>query len=181
MRKEIFGELYAQNSRKICKVLYCLGYSYNDIEDIMQDSFLIAYEKWSQLKNIEVFDKWCIKIAINVAKRKSNRAKTEVLLENPEGIKLLLEKFDLENYCFDFDDAIYMAVEEEVKKLPSVYGHPFCLFVVDEYSYRDISTMLEVKMGTVKSRIFRAKVILRTHLNDRTMMQEQYLTLDNAR
>ena len=65
-----------------------------------------------------------------------------------------------------FDGASVNPSWEAVKKLPDKYKIPILLFYMEELSIADISGMLDLSEGTIKSRIHRAKKILKQKLED---------------
>jgi RNA polymerase sigma-70 factor (ECF subfamily) len=61
-------------------------------------------------------------------------------------------------------DEFRTIVQEEIEKLPSMYGGIFTLFVIQEMSYEEIVRITGLPVGTIKARLFRARALLRNVL-----------------
>lgn len=133
----------------------CLKYAHNyaDAEDILQDSFIIIFNKIEQYKGDGSFEGWMKRITINVALQKyRQKTRLEVVRED----KVI--------------DETYVDVEENleadflltlVQQLPNQYRLVFNLYVLDHFSHKEIAEMLKISEGTSKSNLSRARSILK--------------------
>lgn len=165
------SEMTMDNGRLVCSVselveqYYSLLYRYSfrltgsaaDAEDIVQQTFLIAQTKIDQLREPQHAKAWLFTIARNAYLKdyREKRGTNHVSLENiPElsGECPAEAKLDREQLLAILDE-----LEDE-------YRTPLILFYFDEFSYKEIAAQMEMPIGTVMSRLSRAKAYLRRRL-----------------
>ena len=143
------GKLFAL-SLKYCQ-------SKTDAEDVLQDSFITAFEKIHQFKNTGSFEGWLKRIVINTALQRYREKSPLQLVKN---------NYDVE------EEGEVVAVEEEenvdidylleiIQQLPNRYRLVFNLYVLDNYSHKEIAEMLDISEGTSKSNLSRARILLK--------------------
>ncbi|QLY77898.1 RNA polymerase sigma factor [Clostridium intestinale] len=116
--------------------------------DVVQDTILTVYEKISTLKNPSSFKSWLLKIVVNKSKSELSKQNKIIYLENSIEIPIIdkeLEKIELMSL---------------VSNLPDDFKSVIILFYFNDLSYKEISEILDIPEGTVKSRLFRGKEIL---------------------
>lgn len=152
------SQVYQLFSDKLFAV--CLKYSpnYQDAEDTLQDSFLIIFDKIKQYKNKGSFEGWLKRITINTALQKY-RKKNHFQIVKEDSFIEEIEELALENYVFNVDVLLGF-----IQDLPDRYRMVFNLYLLDNYSHKEISEMLEISEGTSKSNLSRARKILRNKL-----------------
>lgn len=133
----------------------CLKYSrnYEEAQDNLQESFLLIFEKIGQFKNKGSFEGWAKRVVINYTLQQyRNQNIFEIVSENiPEEESL---EIDDENVSLEFLTKI-------IQELPDRYRLVFNLYVMDDYSHKEIADMLSINIGTSKSNLARAKGILK--------------------
>jgi RNA polymerase sigma-70 factor (ECF subfamily) len=128
-----------------------------DAEDLTQQTFLFAQRKYEQLREPEKCRAWLTAILRN-AYRKSYRrqaAGNAVSLEDtaePAGEVLRDQPLDQEE------------LQAALADLPEEYRSAVILFYLEDLSYKEIATTLEIPIGTVMSRLSRGKEFLRRRL-----------------
>ena len=135
--------------------------------DIMQDTFITVFEKLSTLKDYRTFFKWQKVIAIN--KCKNFLAKNKEVLLSKENEEYDDEYFDMEELNNEFIPHEYIESKEKReiilniidKNLSEVQKMVIMLFYYEEKSIKDISEILVCSQGTVKSRLFKSRDILK--------------------
>lgn len=123
-----------------------------DVEDAIQTTILIAFNKINTLKDERYFKTWLIRILINECNKiyKKNKNNQKEISD---------ELYTTQNYeNIDLYDAI-KCLKEDLRVITILY-------YFDDMSYKDISTALNIAEGTVKSRLFRAKEALYEILKD---------------
>lgn len=138
--------------------------------DIMQDTFITVFEKLSTLKDYRTFFKWQKVIAIN--KCKNFLAKNKEVLLSKENEEYDNEYFHMEELNDEFIPHKYIESKEKReiilniidKNLSEVQKMVIMLFYYEEKSIKDISEILECSQGTIKSRLFKSRDILKASI-----------------
>lgn len=136
-------------------------------EDISQDAFLRAYEKLDTLQNKEQFFPWLKRIAINLARNHYVRGKRIVDIESEES-----DDNYFENRIAGGDSPEDYIIKDELKKyvrmfvdaLPERLRTVVILREVEDMSYEEIADILNIPLGTVRSRLFNARQIIKDRL-----------------
>ena len=136
----------------------CLKYSrnYEEAQDNLQESFLIIFEKISQYKNSGSFEGWAKRIVINYVLQQYRKQNI---------FEIVSEKIPAEEDIEIDDDTVSLEfLTKIIQELPDRYRLVFNLYVLDGYSHKEISEMLEINIGTSKSNLARAKAILKNKI-----------------
>lgn len=174
----LFRKLFETHGLEIAKMLRGQGYSEDELEEIMQNAYMKAFESFHKLKDVNAFIPWFKRIVINEGKQlirrnQAGKRKMVISFTSEEELESALEEKAWAAYCVSDDLEIRLWLKEAMKTLPKKYLIPFKLSVVENYTYSEIAKILEISEGTVKSRISRAKKILRKKLEDRTLEEEE--------
>jgi len=147
------GELYKLYSSKLFTI--CLKYSRNHAEaqDNLQDAFVTIFKKISQFKSKGSFEGWIKRITINTSLQ-CYRAKGVYSIVNQD---IPDDSWEVE----DTDDISLDYLLQIIQELPDRYRLVFNLYVLDDYSHKEIAEMLEISQGTSKSNLARARDILK--------------------
>ncbi|MES1047293.1 sigma-70 family RNA polymerase sigma factor [Heyndrickxia oleronia] len=134
-----------------------------DVADAMQDAIISAYEKLHTLKNDEYFNTWICKILINKCNGILNKNKDVLVIDE----NLFLQDRDDEFQKIELEDAL--------NSLNEVYKLALILYYIVGLNVREISEFLKEPEGTIKSRLSRAKFILRNsyYKSERVMVYEK--------
>ncbi|MFK7752411.1 MAG: RNA polymerase sigma factor [Sedimentitalea sp.] len=131
-----------------------------DADDLLQDACANALQKWEQYDPAQPFDRWMFRVVRNlwvseVRKRKVRMGQGQVPAE--EATELRVEH--------TADETIAAKqVCEKVEDLPEGLSQPLMLVCAEGYSYREASELLGIPIGTVMSRIHRARKLLMSRL-----------------
>tara|TARA_B100001250_G_scaffold156305_1_gene134396 strand:- start:1047 stop:1631 length:585 start_codon:yes stop_codon:yes gene_type:complete len=139
-------------------------------EDVVQDTMLRLYEKKHYYKEIAKFSTWIYTIARNLANtelRKRKRRKTTYLSQMSKEDR----QYDIPAVQDDVDqdlqnEFIRNRINLAIDALPEHFKTVIILRDIQELSYDDISNIVEVPLGTIKSRINRARLQLQAELQD---------------
>ena len=157
------GELYKLFSGKLFAI--CLKYSrnYAEAEDNLQDAFLTIFNKIEQYKDKGSFEGWIKRITVNTALQRYRTEKVfDIINENT------IEDVELE---VDEDTVSIDYLLKIIQELPDRYRLVFNLYVLDGYSHKDRADMLKINIGTSKSNLSRARLILKQTIEDHKTMQ----------
>ena len=130
--------------------------SREEAEDAVQETYLQAWKYWRSFQQGTNCRAWLFRILFNVIKRKANEKRTCVSIEEPKVENLL--HFDRVALIDQFE------MLEIFNQLSVEHREVMLLVVVEEMSYKDAATALGVPMGTVMSRLNRARTELRQRL-----------------
>lgn len=135
----------------------CLKYSksYEDAEDTLQDSFLTIFSKINQFRDKGSFEGWIKRITINIAIEKY-RKKTPLRIIKEEIIEDHEDDIMINENSLNVDFLL-----NSIQQLPDRYRLVFNLYVLDDFSHKEIATLLEISEGTSKSNLSRARKILK--------------------
>lgn len=168
-RNDVLEALVREHSRLIYRVAYAVLRSHADAEDATQETFLRVLRYSAKLANVEEPKTWLAKIAWRVAvDRSKRRGRTrEVALEDPE--KPIVE---VASAHAPADQSVQCAelgatVERMIAALPAKLREPLILSAIEEMSPREIAATLGINEAAVRSRVFRARQILREKLAGR--------------
>jgi RNA polymerase sigma-70 factor (ECF subfamily) len=162
-RKDIKAQeqLYRDYSPKLFSV--CLKYSrnYTEAQDNLQDGFLLIYDKINQFAFKGSFEGWIKRVMINfILQQYRKETFLNLVHENiPEEVEIEIEN-DTE-----IDVNYLMKI---IQELPDRYRLVFNLYVIDGYSHQEIADLLSINIGTSKSNLSRAKVILKDKIESAT-------------
>ena len=162
--KRAFELLVMKYQRRLARLLSRMVRDAAEIEDITQESFIKAYRALPQFRGDSAFYTWLYRIAVNTAKNylvaKGRRAPTTTEFDSEEA-----EGFEDGELLRDIatPDAelhtkqVARAVNEAVDTLPEELRTDITLREIEGLSYEEIAQMMNCPIGTVRSRIFRAR------------------------
>lgn len=162
--KAAFELLVAKYQRKIFRLLSRLIRDPAEVEDVAQEAFIKAYRALPGFRGDSAFYTWLYRIAINTAKNylvaQGRRAPTSTEAEVEDA-----ENFDDATSLRDVDtpDALFLskqigaAVNRAIDGLPQELRTAIVLRELEGLSYEEIAESMNCPIGTVRSRIFRAR------------------------
>ncbi len=165
---EAYGELVKRyQDRLFHSLCYMLG-SREDAKDIAQQTFVRAFQKLSQFRHDSAFYSWLFRIALNEAASYRRRKRPELRLEDvPEDER----KYDPSDPHRDVMPAYQVSLRETqrlvwqaINQLPEEFRQVLVLKEMDNLSYEQIAEIIGCPIGTVRSRLFRARSALRKKL-----------------
>ena len=150
--KEAFHKLIEDNKLKMYKVAKSILKNEDDVCDAIQNALMSAYTNLSKLKNNQYFSTWIIRILINkcydIARENQKRYSNVIDIteyNTDEGIKTY------DNYNSDsIVENVLNKIDEDLKTITVLYYY-------NDYSVTEISEILSIPEGTVKSRLSRAR------------------------
>ncbi len=161
--KKAFDLLVLKYQQRIIKLVSRYVRDPTDTLDVAQDAFLKAYRALPNFRGDSAFYTWLYRIAINTAKNylvTQSRRPME-----SESFRVEGEQVDLESMLKDLatpeslliTDEIKEAIAEAIEQLPDDLRTAINLREVEGLSYEEIADVMTCPIGTVRSRIFRAR------------------------
>ena len=158
-----FELLFTSFKTRLHHSLYKILRNYHETEDIVQQAFLRAWEKIGTFKGNSSFYTWLYRIGFNLAITKINSSRESQLDESFENT--LAAPNDVETGIEDGE--VFETVQSLLDELPEEQRTAYILCEVDTKNYDEIANITGVPVGTVRSRIFRARQYLMDNLKDR--------------
>ncbi len=155
----VFQLLVKRHKEKVRNIIYLTISNSSSVDDIAQEVFITVYKNLKHFRFESQFTTWLYRITVNKCKdhlRKINVRKIFIPIKEAEGETG--RGIDVENK--DVSNIVMNAISE----LPAKLRAPLLLKDIEGFSYQEISETLRCEMGTVKSRIFRAREGLRNIL-----------------
>ena len=162
---EAFQQLYALYSRKILNYTYRLTGSRDEAEDLTQDTFILAYKNLKSLKESAKFQSWLFRIAQNNVYQMYRVKKPQMHPLPDEGselaetVKLTTPQNSPEDRLLSSE--LEQVIEEVINQLPDKQKGVFVLSAIHKLSYKEISTIEDRTLASVKSDVHRARVDVR--------------------
>ena len=162
--KRAFDLLVLKYQRRIMRLLARMVRNPSEIEDVAQETFIKAYRALPQFRAESAFYTWLYRIAINTARNwhvaQMRRPQTIDAIETEDG-----ETFHAIDNLTDIDTPEAMLASRQVADtinaamadLPEDLRTALLLREIEGMSYEDIAQTMECPIGTVRSRIFRAR------------------------
>ena len=162
--KHAFGLLVSKYQRKLSRLLSRFLRDVGDVEDVAQEAFIKAYRALPSFRGDSAFYTWLYRIGINTAKNHltatGRRAPTTTPFDSEEA-----EDFDDGDRLRDINTPenvmmskqIAITVNEAMERLPQELRTAITLREIEGLSYEAIATIMSCPIGTVRSRIFRAR------------------------
>jgi RNA polymerase sigma-70 factor (ECF subfamily) len=162
--KHAFELLVSKYQRKLSRLLSRFIRDSGEVEDVAQEAFIKAYRALPSFRGDSAFYTWLYRIGINTAKNylvaMGRRAPTATEFDSEEA-----EGFDDGDQLRDINTPenvmmskqIATTVNETMERLPEELRTAITLREIEGLSYEEIATIMSCPIGTVRSRIFRAR------------------------
>lgn len=162
--KQAFGLLVSKYQRKLVRLLSRMIRDPAEVEDVAQEAFIKAYRALPNFRGESAFYTWLYRIGVNTAKNylvsQGRRAPTSTEIEAEDA-----EQYESGDLLRDNDTPerlmqtrqIGETVNAAMQALPDELRTAIVLREIEGLSYEDIASMMNCPIGTVRSRIFRAR------------------------
>ena len=135
-----------------------------DAEDVVQDSFVAAYCKLSQLKDPAIFGSWLHRIVVNRCKEWHRRNKASRLVRAGTDFEKVHDEYPMaaQNHRKYIES---LEIWDEVEKLPEHYRDVVTLYYYTGFSLKEIAAFLEIPESTARGRLYQSRIRLRRALS----------------
>jgi RNA polymerase sigma-70 factor, ECF subfamily len=172
--KGAFDALVRKYQHKLVKLVMRYVRNPAEAEDIAQEAFIKAYRALPQFRGDSAFYTWLYRIAINTAKNavvSRDRSPIEYNIDRNEATE---ESYDMQGRMKDSEtpeglvltDEIRRTVNAAIEALPEDLKTAIVLRELDGLSYEEIAAAMDCPVGTVRSRIFRAREAIDRRLRE---------------
>ena len=173
---DAFETLVRRHEKRMFNIAYRVIGNYDEACEIVQDAFISAYKNIKGFKGEAKFSTWLYAICINLSRNRLKQLKTrryregrslddpimtpdgEIVADPPSGEPSALDKLEARD--------VQQRVQGCINTLDAEFREVIVLRDIQGFSYEEISAMLKVPEGTVKSRLFRAREAMRACLQD---------------
>lgn len=166
-----FSELIKRYEGKVFRLAQHVTQNREDAEDVLQETFLKAYEHLDQFRGDSKFYTWIVRIAVNQALMKLRRRKSDKSVSLDETIDTGEDTIVREVAAWDEDPEQQFSREElggildsAVQSLEPIYRSVFVLRDIEDLSTEETAEALDLSIPAVKSRLLRARLQLREKL-----------------
>jgi RNA polymerase sigma-70 factor, ECF subfamily len=162
--KQAFGLLVSKYQRKLARLLSRMIRDAAEVEDVTQEAFIKAYRALPSFRGDSAFYTWLYRIGINTAKNylvsQGRRAPTSTSVDSDDAESMedgdLLRHVDTPERLM-MTKQIGQTVNAAMDALPEELRTAIVLREIEGLSYEEIATVMDCPIGTVRSRIFRAR------------------------
>lgn len=165
-----FEALVVKHQRRIARHVARFIKSADDVEDVVQEVFVRVYRGLASFRGDSLFYSWLYRIASNTALNHLRRVSPEVPLGDDAPEERAGEFLPGVSDAAQPDrtlmaEQIADAVQRALAKLQPQLAEALLLFEVENKSYAEIAEMLQIPIGTVRTRIFRARDFIAKRLS----------------
>lgn len=147
MLRESFTDLILDSEQTLYRVAMSMLKNERDCEDAVQTAILTAYEKLGTLKKEEYFKTWLVRILINACNKQ---------------LKARSRSAELKETDIVTEDAVKKTeVRIALENLPLKIREAVVLYYIEQFSVKEISAILRIPEGTVKSRLSKGRELLK--------------------
>ena len=169
-----FRILIEENQRLVSHIVFRMVPNRSDREDLCQEVLMKVYQNLSSFKYGSKLSSWIAKIAYNscidfLKKNKKHHLKI-IPFERADPKDLIERTLSPDEFTKRGEIRIYL--KREVEKMPPNFCAILTLFHLEEMSYAEISEIMQLPEGTVKSYLFRARKLLKDRLTSKYQREE---------
>ncbi|MGN0583042.1 MAG: RNA polymerase sigma factor [Oscillospiraceae bacterium] len=151
-------EEYSPNLSGLCCSL-CSNYA--DADDLFQETWLKVIKNFGKYDSSKDFEKWLVSICINTYKNMVRSRKRLIQFDTSEQLDIFLSSIP----DSDAENEEYKELIEIIGELPEKYKIILALRYFNDYSEKETAKILKIPAGTVKSRLNKAKILIRRRLS----------------
>jgi RNA polymerase sigma-70 factor (ECF subfamily) len=164
-RRAAFGELVRRYQDRLYNAVYRVVDNPDDAYDVVQDAFLNAYQSLNSFKGDSEFFTWLYRIAFNTAISLKRKRRLILSLDGPKEHEAMSEPADASEFSKP-ETGIERSEEEArlqgaLNRLSPEHRAVLVLKDIDGQKYEEIAEVLGVPIGTIRSRLHRARLELR--------------------
>jgi RNA polymerase sigma-70 factor (ECF subfamily) len=153
-----FGERIAENQRRVFQIAYGVLGNSADAEDVAQEAFLRAYQKFGSLREAEKFRAWVNRIVFRLALNRQRSYRRRLARDTAWQVT---ETPVMVDGAKDAEQLVMLErLRREIERLPEKLRSVLQLSLVEEMETADVGAVLGIPAGTVRSRLHTARKFL---------------------
>jgi RNA polymerase sigma-70 factor (ECF subfamily) len=164
--REAFKTIVEEYQRLVCHIVFRMVFSPEDREDLCQVVFIKVYQNLSSFKLESKFSSWIARIAYNACIDHLKKKKMLSLDDFPATGSYQADLVNRETSPDEYTEKgdLSTRLKTEMEKMPVHFRTILTLYHLEEMSYAEISEIMQLPEGTVKSYLFRARGFLKNRL-----------------
>src|SRR6266496_6505635 len=171
--QDSFAQLVQQHQRRVFNLVFRMLQQYEEANEITQETFLAAWQGLPAFRGDARFPTWLYRIAYNCSLKQLEQRKRDQALQVALQAEQALESANSEKRTdaeLDAHDRQAL-IQEHLSQLPAKYRIVLILRHLQDKTYEEISEILTMPIGTIKTHLFRARNLLKERLQ--TLDREQ--------
>jgi RNA polymerase sigma-70 factor (ECF subfamily) len=156
-------EKLAENRARLWRLAYSWCHNRATADDLVQETYAKAFARHSQLRDPEALNGWLCSILANCWHDQLRRRKDMTDIDDVDE-SVCVDECCPEETCLQ--NEIVSNVRQAVARLPAGQREVVTLVDLEEFSYAEVAAILEIPIGTVMSRLSRARIALREKLRE---------------
>jgi len=164
-KREAQYELYKMFASSMLAVCFRYARNRDEAEDLLQEGFLKVFQKISSFRREGSFEGWMKRIMINNALNEIKKNRRIPFLEDI-GVINETQIVDPNEPSGNLDPVPADILMEMIKSLPEGYRIVFTLYVMEDFSHREIANELNISENTSKTQLLKARRVLKNKLNE---------------
>jgi RNA polymerase sigma-70 factor (ECF subfamily) len=153
-----FGERIAENQRRVFQIAYGVLGNSADAEDVAQETFLRAYQKFDSLREAEKFRAWVNRIVFRLALNRQRSYRRR--LARDTAWQTTETEVAVDGATYAEQQVMVERLRKEIERLPKKLRSVLQLSLVEEMEAADVGAVLGIPAGTVRSRVHTARKLL---------------------
>jgi len=166
-----FSVVVDQYKKLVAHIVFRMIYNPNDREDMCQDVFIKVYQNLSSFRFESKVSTWISKIAYNNCINYLNKRKTNSMNDVTRDLESIPSTTSSPGHFTEDEDRM-TRIHAEIRNLPLPYRAILTLYHLEEMSYHEISEVMNLPEGTVKSYLYRARQQLKEKLSYKYKLQD---------
>ncbi len=159
--RELYEVLVRRHNERLYRAARAILRAENEVEDVMQEAYVQAFAHLAQFRAESRFSTWLTRIAVHEAFARRRRAQRQMEVEEPVTVITPEDQAGTRE--------VATLLERAIDALPDTFREVLVLRTVEDMSVADTAAVLDIPEDTVKTRLFRARNMLRDAIADRAL------------
>ncbi len=159
--RELYEVLVRRHNERLYRAARAILRAENEVEDVMQEAYVQAFAHLAQFRAESRFSTWLTRIAVHEAFARRRRAQRQMEVEEPVTVITPEDQAGTRE--------VATLLERAIDALPDTFREVLVLRTVEDMSVADTAAVLDIPEDTVKTRLFRARNLLREAIADRAI------------